>query len=272
MDKQGSAHGGAVGGPGQAIGASGSLLLGTSVYNPSYAARPDNSGRALMRYAGHADVDLLGLLLSIPLDVNLLTDGERAGGRKVTPSEVDLIGGVTSTFLAGPGALEIGSRVEHDRGVDRALPAQSYIDVRARYLYSAARQWPWLARALPGGDLRGHATLGWFAYNRTYYARPDNSGLALMRYGLHGELSLWHGRASLALDAVVFTDRQKNPLRPSELDLTPELIFRPPGAALSDVEFHLAWERDMPLDSRGRMPGYGQQFAYGAVAWRFRAF
>jgi hypothetical protein len=36
---------------------SGSLLFGVAAYNPSYAARPDNSGLALVRHAPHYDFD-----------------------------------------------------------------------------------------------------------------------------------------------------------------------------------------------------------------------
>ena len=46
------------------------------LYNPTYAARPDNTGLALMRYAGHRDVDLIGSRLSIPIDINTFTDRE----------------------------------------------------------------------------------------------------------------------------------------------------------------------------------------------------
>ncbi len=270
LDKQGSAHGGGVAEDTVGRALSGSLLLGAALHNRSYAARPDNSGLALMRYAGHADVDLVDRKLSIPIDVNLLSDRERTGGRKLSPCELDLIVGLTSTWSAGSGAVEFGSRIEHDRALDRSPGAQSYGDVRARYLFSLARSFPGLARALADGDVRGWGTLGWFAYNRSYFARPDNSGLAFLRYALHAEVSLWGGRIALALDGTSFTDRHENPLRPSELDLTPEIIVRLPG--ISDVELHLACERDMPVDSRGTTPGYVQQFWYATLGWNFRAF
>ncbi len=93
LDKQGSAHGGQVGGAGTELNVSGSATLGVSLYNPSYAARPDNSGRALMRYAAHLDVDLLGRYLSIPLDLNMFSDRQRHKLGVFAPSELDLIGG-----------------------------------------------------------------------------------------------------------------------------------------------------------------------------------
>src|SRR5262245_47910174 len=173
LDKQGSAHGGAVAGATQGVSASGSLMTGVALYNESYAARPDNSGLVLMRYAAHGDLDLIGQRLSIPVDINLFSDRLRGGGAKLAPSEIDLIAGLTSTWAFRGGAIEIGSRVEHDRGTDRSPASQTYADLRTRYLFALDDQ------------LRGAATLGWFAYNPSYFARPDNSGKALFRYGCH---------------------------------------------------------------------------------------
>ncbi|HSC88248.1 MAG TPA: hypothetical protein VLC09_13285, partial [Polyangiaceae bacterium] len=134
LDKQGSAHGGKneVLEEGQRL--SGSLLFGVAFFNPTYAARPDNTGLALFRLAGHADIDLIGQHLSIPLDVNLFTDRTADGAGIFVPSELDLIGGVTSTWALPRGALELGTRAEADMGVDRSTLTQAYVDARARYL------------------------------------------------------------------------------------------------------------------------------------------
>ena len=111
LDKQGSAHGGGIEGPTEGFDLSGSASLGVSLYNPTYAARPDNTGLALFRYAGHADVDLIGRRLSIPIDINMFTDRLAHGfARKFVPSELDVIAGVTTTWRLGPGALEAGAR------------------------------------------------------------------------------------------------------------------------------------------------------------------
>jgi hypothetical protein len=251
LDKQGSAHGGGIEGPTSGFDVSGSASLGVSLYNPTYAARPDNSGLALMRYAAHFDFDLIGHRLSIPLDINMFSDRQAVGfARKFVPSELDLIAGVTSTWRLGPGALEGGARFEVDVGLDRGGYApsgygrQNYADVRARYLYSLAAIAPGAESALRGGDVRGWLTLGWFAYNPTYYARPNNTGLALFRYAAHVEISTWNNHLALGLDAIMFTDKlAENVFRPTELDFTPELIVR-----FSRYEVHLAYERDMPLD------------------------
>ena len=260
LDKQGSAHGGEVGGEDRGFNLSGAAMLGVSLYNPSYAARPDNTGLALLRYGGHFDVDLLGRLLSIPLDVSFFTDSTRPGALVLAPTEFDFIAGVTSTFALGPGDLEVGARVEHDRPVDVGTFTQTYVDARARYLYSVAKLAPKVADALHHGDLSGWVTLGGFLFNPTYAARPDNTGLALFRYALHAEVSTFDDLFSLGLDGTLFTDRTVNLVRPSELDFTVDLIFHK-----GPFEVHLAWERDMPLDG----PGLVQQFVYLLGVWSF---
>ncbi|HEX2660711.1 MAG TPA: hypothetical protein VHU40_20665, partial [Polyangia bacterium] len=173
LDKQGSAHGGEASGSTSGIAVSGALSLGIAPHNPSYAARPDNTGLTLMRYAGHADVDLIGQRLSIPLDVNLLSDRLRGGAARLSPSELDLIAGLTSTWVVGPGALELGTRFEQDRQLGTVpafeapptpnLKMQSYVDARARYLLSLAQANPCFHHLFPHTDLNGWATLGWFA-------------------------------------------------------------------------------------------------------------
>jgi hypothetical protein len=161
----------------------------------------------------------------------------------------------------GAGALELGSRVEHDRPLDRKGATQTYVDARARYLYSLSALLPGVRRALHDGDVSGWFTLGWFAYNPSYFARPDNSGRALFRYAYHAELSVLDDLVSLGLDTTFFSDRRaRDPVRPSELDLTPELILH-----LHAFEVHVAYERDMPIDRGGLV----QQFVYALAVWSF---
>lgn len=250
LDKQGSAHGGHVGGATTDFNISGGATLGASLYNPTYAARPDNTGLALFRYALHADVDLIGRYLSIPLDLNLFTDRQRRRWAIFAPSEFDVIAGLTSTNGIRRGLdLEVGARVEDDRPVDRGSYDQLYADVRARLLLSAAAMAPGVGPALRDGDLSGQVTLGWFAVNPSYAARPDNSGRALFRYGLHSELGAFERSLALGVDTTLFSDRQAhNAVRPSELDVTLELIGR-----RASWEAHLAYERDMPIDRGGRV-------------------
>lgn len=260
LDKQSSAHGGQVGGSDSGFALSGNLLLGVAAYNPSYAARPDNSGKALLRAAAHFDVDLIGSRLSIPVDLNMFTDRERAGGEKLIPSELDVITGVTSTWPIDRTALELGARFEGDFPVDRGGLSQRYVDLRARLLFAASAFVPSLQEALLGGDLTGALTLGLFAYNPSYAARPDNTGLAMFRYALHLTLRVTP-RFFVAFDATFFTDRQRGVVAPSECDITPEI-----GVSLIEgLDLHLAYERDMPID-RGDLV---QQLLLIHLSWDF---
>ena len=264
LDKQGSAHGGEVGGSAnKGFGLTGSASLGASLMNDSYAARPDNTGLALFRYALHVDVDLLGRALSIPIDINSFTDRTRRGAKVFAPSEIDFIGGLTTTHVLTRGLdLELGARFEADMPVDRGSFKQIYADVRGRMLYSLGDVWPAIGRELAGGDLSGYATFGWFAINPTYAARPNNEGLALFRYVNHTELSVWKRHVGVAIDTTFFSDREgSNIARPTELDLTYELIGR-----LDPFEVHVAYERDMPIGGT-----YVQSFLYALVSYGFDA-
>jgi hypothetical protein len=239
---------------------SGALMLGIAPYNPSYAARPDNTGIALLRYGAHVDVDLIGQYLSIPIDLNFFSDRDRPGLLSLAPSEFDVIAGLSSAFEAGPGTASFGVRLEHDRPVDQPGFTQTYVDGRARYMVSLRDSLPQISKALRGGDISGWTTLGVFFFNPTYAARPDNTGFALFRYGLHGEISAFGDLFSVGVDATMFSDREQNPVAVSELDFTGELIFH-----WAPFEVHLAYERDMPID-RG---GLTQQFAYVLAGYSF---
>jgi hypothetical protein len=260
LDKQGSAHGGAVSGESEGFAVSGSLLLGVALVNPTYAARPDNSGHTLGRFAPHFDIDLIGSRLSIPVDLNVFTDRDRRGLRKLGPTEFDVISGLTSTWPVDRMALELGARLEADLPVDRGTYSQEYVDARARLLYSLLAYWPGLSAILGGGDISGNATLGWFAYNPTYAARPDNSGTALLRYVLHVGVDFLE-RLSAGVDTTFFTDRHAHPLSPSELDLTFDIGVDVYGG----LGLQLAYERDAPVDRHTRI----QQFLMLNLTWDF---
>jgi hypothetical protein len=256
LDKQGAAHKGEA--PATGFGLSGEVFLGVLPYNPTYAARPDNSGRALLRAGGHLDVDLLGPRLFIPLDLNVFTDRLHQPAR---PSELDFIGGVASTWDLPVGHAEVGARGEVDAPADGVGGSQFYGDVRGRYLLSLRELRPEAAAALAGGDVAGWLTLGWFALNPNYYARPDNTGRALLRYAAHVTVGLG-SRLSIFVDGTFFTDRRQNPVRPSELDLTVGV-----AVALGDWGIQAAYERDMPVDGQGT--GLVQHMAMLQGSWSF---
>lgn len=263
LDKQGSAHGGSVEGPETGMAFSGSALLGAALYNPSYAARPDNTGLALGRFAAHADLDLVGHRLSIPLDANFFTDQTAAGLGVLNPTEFDFIGGVTSaTGLSRGTALELGIRYERDMPLDRGTYIQQYADARLRLLFSLGEISPYLRAWLSGTNLNGALTFGVFAFNPTYAARPDNTGLALFRLAGHAEWSLLSEHLVVIADATFFTDRERAATL-TELDWTLGLSGR-----FTPFELGVAYEHDMPLDRSGLI----QQFVFSYLSYTFEVF
>jgi hypothetical protein len=244
LDKQSPAHQGAGADvPADGLAWSGQVYMGVLPYNPTYAARPDNSGHALLRAGAHVDVNLMGEHLFIPLDFGLFSDRDHA---PALPSEIDLIGGVASTWSIPGGAVELGVRGEFDASADGRGASQKYVDVRGRYLFSLGRYVPAISDRLAGGDVSGWLTCGWFAWNPVYYARPDNTGRALLRYAAHADVGFSRRHFSVFVDATSFTDRTSNAVRPSELDLTV-------GATASTGRWagQVAYERDMPIDGQG---------------------
>lgn len=264
LDKQGKSHAGAAEeAEDSGFHVGGYHFFSISPYNPTYAARPDNSGLALFRYGSHLDLDFIGRKLSVPVDLNFFSDRNAPDIAKIGPSEFDIIVGVTTTWSVGHAAIESGVRIEHDAPVDRGDYTQTYLDLRVRLIYSLASVWPRIGKALGGGGISGSVTLGAFAWNPTYAARPDNTGLALLRYAAHTEVSFWREHLAVGGDANLFTDRQAggaSSLRPTELDITGELIGR-----YRNMELHLAWESDLPLDRGGLV----QSFLYVNFAWSF---
>jgi hypothetical protein len=284
LDKQGTAHAGGIDqGSEQSI--SGSLFLGVMPVNPSYAARPDNSGLALLRAGGHADVDVLGAKLFAPLDVNMFTD--RCAPNPVRPSEIDMIFGIATAWPLAGGQVELGTRVEQDRGIDGNARlkscnvgtgvgnVQTYADVRLRYAFALGDWFPGLRPALGDGDVSGWLTFGWFAINpvhgsgenatASYYARPENSGAALFRYVGHLGVSFWKKRLALVVDTNFFTDKEApSKVRPSELDFTVEAV-----ATAGSFDFHVGYERDMPVDTGGFNSGFVQQMMMITGGWSF---
>ena len=165
---------------------------------------------------------------------------------KLVPSELDVIGGATTTWPIGPTALELGARYERDLPLDKGDFTQSYADLRARWLGSLAAAESRASGWLRGGDVTGYLMLGWFGYNPAYAARPDNTGRALLRYAGHVALSAWENHLLVGMDATMFTDRRENAVVPSEVDFTFDL-----GTRVDVFDLHLAYERDMPVDRGG---------------------
>src|SRR5204862_4152380 len=110
-------------------------------------------------------------------------------------------------------------------------------------LWSLTSFQPSVRDALHDCDISRYVTLGWFAYNPSYAARPDNTGRALFRYAAHGGVSAFDSRLLFSVDTTLFTDRHESPVAPSELDMTLDA-----GTTLGPIELNVAYEREMPID------------------------
>lgn len=223
----------------------GYLLTGAFMSNPSFAARPDNSGLVGLRHMVHLETDLYKEYLQFYTDQNFFSD-RRAGW--VSLSEWDSV-------FAFTGAIQNwGWRLQYERDapLDRNGLIQAYADTLVTYRPADARSLSWWRTAFPDQNLTVYAGGGWLFHNQTYFARPDNSGRALFRYIVHADLDLYRNRVVLFVDGNFFTDRSaSNTLRPSEFDLVMGLAVR-----YREVELALIHEQDMPLDRDGLVQRY----------------
>jgi hypothetical protein len=225
---------------------SGYVFGGALVYNPTYAARPDNTGLALWREGAHVDLDLYGKRLTVTYDANIFSDRESSSSFR--PSEHDHIVGLVSRH----GDFEVGAHYETDRPADRPGDVQQYVDVHTRVYYDLFRALPGLGRALPRQGFAGFFTLAGFAYNPTYAARPDLSGLALLRFVGHAEIDVYRPWLTFSVDLNFFTDRlAHHGAVPSELDTTIGLALH-----LKSFDVSIVAENDRPLDRAGLSQSY----------------
>ncbi len=220
---------------------SGYLFGGGFVFNPTYAARPGNSGLAALRFGLHLDADLFHRWITLSYDENTFTDAQ---DNPVVPSEHDHIVGLLSTVrLPRNLSLTFAVHFEHDapgREASAAYQAahpgyqvgysQSYVDGYARISFER-------------GPLTLFAALGGFLWNPSYAARPDNSGIAVFRYVLHGEYAPVRWLA-LRLDLNSFSDRDEGWVVPTELDVVSTVALRWRG-----FELRLDGEADLNLGS-----------------------
>lgn len=223
----------------------GYLLSGAFVHNPSFAARPDNTGLVGLRQMIHLETDLYQEYLQFYTDQNFFSDRQKSW---IVLSEWDSVFAFTGTIQ------NWGWRVQYERDapLDRSGLIQAYADALVNYRPADARSLSWWRSAFPDQNLTVYAGGGWLFHNQSYFARPDNTGRALFRYVAHADLDLYRNRAVLFVDGNFFTDRSSaNVLRPSEFDLVMGLAVR-----YQDMEIALIHERDMPLDGGGLVQKY----------------
>src|SRR5262245_2742246 len=215
----------------------GYFLTAAFVHNPTFAARPDNTGLVGLRYMLHLETDLYKQYLTFYTDQNFFSD--RTNGW-IELSEWD------ATFALTGLIDRFGWRIQYERDapLDRSGLKQIYADALATARFVAAQDSAWWRRTFPSQNLTAYVGGGWLFHNHNYFARPDNTGRALFRYVAHADLDLYKNKVVLYFDTNFFTDREaSNVLNPTELDWIVGLAFR-----WRDMEFSVYREQDLPLD------------------------
>lgn len=108
----------------------------------------------------------------------------------------------------------------------------------------------------------GYLLTSAFAANRTFTARPDNTGLVGMRHMLHLETDLYKQYLTFYTDQNFFSDRTNGWIELSEWDGTYALT-----GVLGHLNWRLQYERDVPIDRKGLT----QEYADGLVTAKFQA-
>jgi hypothetical protein len=223
----------------------GYLLTAAFPYNPTFAARPDNTGLVGLRHMIHLETNLYKEYLQFYTDQNFFSDRKNGW---IELSEWD----GTYAFTGSIDRWSWRLQYERDAGLDRRTIVQEYADVLATGRFVAIQDSAWWRRTFPQQNLTAYAGVGWLFHNHNYFARPDNTGTALFRYVAHADLDLYKNKVVLYADANMFSDREaSNNLNPTELDWIIGLAVR-----WRDYEFAVYREEDRPLDRSGLIQKY----------------
>jgi hypothetical protein len=223
----------------------GYLLTGVFFSNPSFTARPDNTGRVGLRHMLHLEHDLYKQYLTVYTDQNFFSNRDNGW---IELSEWDGTYAVTGLI----DHLSWRLQYERDAPLDKSGLKQAYGDALVTARFLSGEDAGWFRRLFPGQELTAYAGAGWLFHNSNYFARPDNTGRALFRYVAHFDLSLYRDRVVLYGDTNLFTDRQaRSTVSPSELDWILGVAFR-----WRDFELSLYREQDRPLDRSGFVQEY----------------
>ena len=180
-----------------------SLALSDFVQNTSFRARPDNTGITKYRYLGHLEVQPHWSPVGLVVDTNFFTD--RKQRNEFRPSEWDQALGLVYRYQQWAALL----RYERDMPIDKSGLVQAFAEL----------QGTWHQDNFVIKNSEFYAGIGWLFSTQDYFARPDNTGRALLRYLIHGEIPAYWDWLLLVGDTNFLTDRQaSNPLRPGELD------------------------------------------------------
>lgn len=223
----------------------GYLLTGAFLSNPSFTARPDNTGRVGLRHMVHLETDLYKKYLTFYSDQNFFSDRDNGW---IELSEWDQTYGLTGTVSH----WSWRAQYERDAPLDKSGLIQAYADVLLNYRIRTVEDWAWWRKMWPKNNLTFYGGFGWFFHNQSYFARPDNTGRALFRYVGHFDLNLYREKVVLFGDFNMFTDRSaSNAGRPSEFDWIIGVAMR-----WRDFELSLYREQDRPLDRSGFIQEY----------------
>ena len=215
----------------------GYLLTGAFISNPSFAARPDNTGRVGLRHMLHAESDLYKEYLTLYSDQNFFSDRDKGW---IILTEWDQTYGVTGTIEHWSWRVQY----ERDAPLDKSGLKQIYADGLVNYRIRSEQDWSWWRRMFPNNNFTAYAGFGWLFHNQDYFARPDNTGRALFRYVGHVDLDLYKQKFVLFGDFNMFTDREaSNQVSPTEFDWILGLAMR-----WRDFELSFYREQDRPLD------------------------
>ena len=221
----------------------GYLLTAAFVKNPTFAARPDNTGLVGMRHMLHLETDLYKQYLTFYTDQNFFSD--RTNGW-IRLSEWD----GTYAFTGLIDRFSWRLQYERDAPLDRSGIKQAYADALVTARFQAVQDSSWWRKTFPNQNLTAYAGAGWLFHN--YFARPNNTGRALFRYVAHADLDLYKNRVVIYGDMNFFTDRNAgNAVNPSELDWIIGIAVR-----WRDTELAFYREEDRPLDQSGLIQKY----------------
>ena len=224
----------------------GYVLSSAFVSNPTFAARPDNTGLVGLRHMLHMETDLYKQYLTFYTDQNFFSDRTK-GWTEL--SEWD--GTYAFTGLIDRWNWRI--QYERDAPLDKNGIIQTYADALLTSRFQAIHDLSWWQRTFPHQHVTAYAGAGWLFHNSHYFARPDNTGRALFRYVAHADLDFYKNRVVLYGDVNFFTDREAgNTLNPSELDWIIGLAFR----FREDMELSVYREQDQPLGKPGLVQKY----------------
>ena len=224
----------------------GYFLTAAFVSNPTFAARPDNTGLVGLRHMLHLETDLYKQYLTFYTDQNFFSDRTKGW---IELSEWD------GTFALTGLVDRFGWRIQYERDapLDKSGTKQVYADTLLTSRFQATEDLSWWKGIFPNQNLTAYAGAGWLFQNSNYFARPDNTGKALFRYVAHADLDLYKNRVVLYGDMNLFTDREAgNKLNPTELDWIIGLALR----FREDMEISLYREQDQPLDKPGLVQKY----------------